>query len=188
MFKTTLASMALAITMATGSMAANYTIDTEGAHASINFQTSHLGISVLNGRFDTFTGSFEYDAENPEASSVSVVIDTTSVNSNHGQRDNHLKSGDFLSVGEFPTATFISTGISVSGDKTGIITGDFTLRGVTKSIALETEFLAEGKDPWGGYRAGFSGTTSINLGDFGMGGVIGNADIAITLHVEGIRQ
>jgi polyisoprenoid-binding protein YceI len=188
MIKTTLASMALAMTLTTGAMAADYTIDTEGGHASINFQTLHLGFSVLNGRFDTFSGSFTFDAENPAASTVSVEIDTASVNSNHGQRDNHLKSGDFLNVGAFPTASFVSTGVAVTGDKTGVITGDFTLRGVTKSIELETEFLAEGKDPWGGFRNGFTGTTSINLGDFGMGGVIGNSDIAITLHVEGIRQ
>lgn len=87
-----------------------------------------------------------------------------------------------------PTASFVSTGIEKTGDNTAIITGDFTLRGVTKSVSLDTTFVGEGKDPWGGYRAGFSGETTITLSDFGMDGVIGNADVVLSIVAEGVCQ
>lgn len=188
MFMKTLTTTVLALTMATTAFADNYKIDVDGAHASINFETKHIGISILNGRFDKFDGNFEFDAADPSTGTVSVNIDMQSVNSNHGKRDNHLRSADFFDVSNFPNATFVSTGIELTDGKTGVITGDLTIRGVTKSVAINAEFLAEGDDPWGGYRAGFSGRTTISLGDYGMGGVIGNANIDIILHVEGIRQ
>ncbi len=188
MFKKTLMTAALALTLGTSAYAANYKIDVAGAHASINFEASHLGYSILTGRFDTFDGSFEFDAENPEAGTVSVEIDLDSVNSNHAERDNHLRSGDFLDAASNPKATFTSTGINVTGDKTAVITGDLTIRGETKSVDLDTVFIGEGKDPWGGYRAGFTGHTTIQLADFGMDGVIGNAPIKLIIQVEGVRQ
>lgn len=188
MFKEILLPAALALTLGTGAFAESYIIDTEGAHASVNFKVSHLGYSFVMGRFDSFSGSFEFDATNPEAGSVSVEIAVDSVNSNHAARDNHLRSPDFLDAANNPTASFVSTGIKQTGDNTAVITGDLSLNGITKSIALDTVFIGEGKDPWGGYRAGFSGTVTINLGDYGMGGVIGPADVALTIIAEGIRQ
>lgn len=188
MLKNILIAGSAIIAMSTAAHAEKYMIDTEGAHASIGFETLHLGYSVLAGRFDTFSGSFDYDKANPAAASVNVTIDTSSVNSNHGARDNHLRSDDFLDAANHPKATFTSTGVAVTGDKTATITGDFTLRGVTKSIALDAEFIGEGKDPWGGYRAGFKGSTTIMLGDYGMDGMLGNAPVTIKLFVEGIKQ
>jgi len=188
MFKKTLVTATAMIALGATAFADTYAIDTEGAHASISFETSHLGYSVLTGRFDTFGGTFDYDKANPSAGSVNVTIDANSINSNHGARDNHLRSADFLDVANHPSASFVSTGIEVKDDKTATITGDFTLRGVTKSVALDAEFIGEGKDPWGGYRAGFKGTTTIFLGDYGMDGMLGNAPVEITLHVEGIKQ
>ena len=188
MFKNTLIATALALTLGTAANAASYKIDTEGAHAAINFEASHLGYSFVTGRFDTFTGNIEFDAADAAAGSVSVDIDVTSVNSNHGKRDNHLRSADFFETDKHPKASFVSTGIEVTGDKTAVITGDLTIKGITKSVAMDTTFIGEGKDPWGGYRAGFVGTTSIQLKDFGMDGVIGDTEIKLTLHAEGIRQ
>lgn len=188
MFKKLLITSTLALTLGTGAFAESYKIDTEGAHASINFSVSHLGYSFVTGRFDTFTGGFEFDATKPEAGSVNVEISTESVNSNHGARDNHIRSADFLDAANNPTASFVSTGIKITGDKTAVVTGDFTLRGTTKSVDLDAVFIGEGKDPWGGYRAGFTATTTINLGDYGMGGVIGPADVELSLVAEGIRQ
>lgn len=175
---------------ATTASAADYAIDTGGAHASINFRVNHLGYSWTLGRFDTFGGSFSFDAADPAAGKVEVTIDTTSVNSNHAERDNHLRSGDFLDVANFPEASFVSTGIEVTGDDTAKITGDLTFLGTTKEIVIDAKFIGEGSDPWGGYRAGFEGTTEFAMKDFGVKMDLGPASqmVELELHVEGIRQ
>lgn len=177
--------------MSLPALADSYEIDTKGAHASINFTVSHLGYSWLTGRFDNFSGSFTYDPKKPEASTVSVTIDTTSVNTNHAERDKHLRSGDFLNVEEFPKATFVSKKIVLDddGDEFDII-GDLTLNGVTKSITIEVDKIGEGKDPWGGYRAGFSGETEIRMKDFNIKMDLGPASqvVKLQLEVEGIKQ
>lgn len=174
------------------SVAADYAIDTKGAHASINFAVKHLGYSVLTGRFDTFSGDFSYDPAKPEASAINVTIDTSSVNSNHAERDKHLRSGDFLNVEKFPQATFVSKKIVVKGDDKNEfdVVGDLTLNGVTKSITIDVEKIGEGKDPWGGYRAGFSGETEINMRDFNIKMDLGPASqtVKLSLNVEGIKK
>lgn len=174
--------------------AADYVIDTKGAHASINFAVKHLGYSVLTGRFDKFEGEFSYDPANIEASKVSVTIDTSSVNSNHAERDKHLRSGDFLTVDKFPKATFVSTKVIIdkaNKDEFDIV-GDLTLNGVTKSVTLDVKKVGEGKDPWNpnGYRAGFSGETEINMRDFNIKMDLGPASqtVKLELEVEGIRK
>lgn len=184
----TLLAASVALTLGTATYAEAYKIDSEGAHASINFETSHLGYSFVTGRFDTFSGNIEYDAANIGSGSVAVEIDLGSVNTNHAKRDNHLRSGDFFDTANHATGSFVSTGIKVTGDKTAVITGDLTLRGITNSVDLDARFIGEGDDPWGGYRVGFTGATMIQLKDYDMGGVIGDAAIKITVHAEGIRQ
>lgn len=171
-------------------MAADYEIDTKGAHASINFRIPHLGFSWLTGRFDTFTGSFSYDPENPAAAKISVDIDTASVNSNHAERDKHLRSADFLDVAKFPKATFVSKKITLDGEGKAKIVGDFTLRGVTKEIMIDATVVGGGEDPWGGYRQGFAGTTKFALADYGIMKELGPAskEVELDLHVEGIRK
>ena len=172
-------------------MADTYLIDTKGAHASINFAIKHLGYSVLTGRFDTFSGEFSYDPAKPEASTVNVSIDTGSVNSNHAERDKHLRSDDFLNVEKFPKATFVSKKIVLGDDKDEFdIVGDLTLNGVTKSVTIEVDKIGEGKDPWGGYRAGFSGETTITLKDFNVKMDLGPASqtVQLELEVEGIKK
>jgi polyisoprenoid-binding protein YceI len=172
-------------------LADTYVIDTKGAHASINFAIKHLGYSVLTGRFDTFSGEFTYDPAKPEASTVNVSIDTGSVNSNHAERDKHLRSDDFLNVEKFPKATFVSKKIVLDDDKDEFdIVGDLTLNGVTKSITIEVDKIGEGKDPWGGYRAGFSGETEITLKDFNVKMDLGPASqtVKLELEVEGIKK
>lgn len=172
-------------------LADNYTIDTKGAHASINFAIKHLGYSVLTGRFDTFAGDFSYDPAKPEASTINVTIDTNSVNSNHAERDKHLRSKDFLNVEKFPKATFVSKKVVVGKDKeTFDLVGDFTLNGVTKSITIATKKVGEGKDPWGGYRAGFEGTTELKLKDFNITFDLGPASetVKLSLNVEGVKK
>jgi len=170
--------------------AADYVVDTKGAHASINFRVKHLGYSWLTGRFDTFSGEFSFDPAKPEAAKISIEIDTASVNSNHAKRDKHLRSADFLDVDKFPKATFLSTSAQKTGDNKGVVKGNLTLHGVTKEIAIDVEYIGGGKDPWGGYREGFAGTVSFPMADFGIDYDLGPASriVELDLHVEGKRK
>ncbi|MCW7555412.1 YceI family protein [Endozoicomonas gorgoniicola] len=165
-----------------------YLIDTKGAHAFINFKVSHLGYSWVHGNFTDFSGSFKFDPAKPEASSIKVNINTNSVNSSHAERDKHLRGKKFLNTSQFPEASFVSTRIESDDGQNARIYGDFTLKGVTKKIVIEAVKVGEGRDPWGGYRAGFSGTTQLSMADFDMNLGPASADIHITLEVEGIRQ
>jgi polyisoprenoid-binding protein YceI len=168
-----------------------YAFDKKGAHQFVMFKISHLGYSWLYGRFNDFDGEFVYDAESPENSSVSVSLETGSVDSNHAERDKHLRSDDFLNVGEFPEATFSSTRIEMDGDGEADIIGDLTLNGVTKEITLDAEMLGHGEDPWGGYRMGFEAEFEFNLDDFGISyEKLGEASrsVEMIISVEGIRQ
>ncbi len=185
----TLSSLGLASVPA---LAADYVIDTKGAHASIHFEIQHLGYSWLLGRFNDFEGTFSYDPEDVAASKVNVTIDPASVDSNHAERDKHLRGSDFLHVEKYPEAKFVSTGVTNiedDGEEFDIV-GDLTLHGVTKEITIEVEKVGEGKDPWGGYRAGFEGSTEIRLKDFGIDYDLGPASevVELELHVEGVRQ
>ena len=188
--KLVLSSAFLAATLMPTANAADYLIDTKGAHASINFKVQHLGYSWLTGRFDKFNGSFSYDASNISASKIEVNIDTSSVNSNHAERDKHLKSDDLLDVSAFSNAKFTSTEVTDKGDGKLAITGQLSLHGVTKTITIDAKTIGEGKDPWGGYRIGFSGTTTIALTDFAIKMNLGPASnmVELTLHIEGIKQ
>lgn len=185
----TLSSLGLASVPA---LAADYVIDTKGAHASIHFEIQHLGYSWLLGRFNDFEGTFSYDPEDVAASKVNVTIDPASVDSNHAERDKHLRGSDFLHVEKYPEAKFVSTGVTNiedDGEEFDLV-GDLTLHGVTKEITIEVEKVGEGKDPWGGYRAGFEGSTEIRLKDFGIDYDLGPASevVELELHVEGVRQ
>ncbi|BDX05273.1 YceI family protein [Planctobacterium marinum] len=186
--KKTLAAVVLTAMLSPLANAADYVIDTKGAHAFINFKTSHLGYSWLTGRFNDFEGTFSYDAEKPESAKITVTIDTASIDSNHAERDKHLRSDDFLNVKDFPKAKFVSTKITDKGDGQLEVAGDFTLHGTTKSITIDAEKIGEGDDPWGGYRAGFAGTTEIRMADYGMKEILGPTTVMLELHVEGIRQ
>ena len=175
----------------TGSaIAADYKIDKEGQHAFVNFRIQHLGYSWLYGTFKDFDGSFTFDEKNPAADKVNVTINTNSVDTNHAERDKHLRSADFLNVSKHPTATFESTAVKSTGEGSADITGNLTLNGVTKPVVIAAKFIGEGKDPWGGYRAGFEGSTTLRLKDFDIQRDLGPAsqDVQLTISVEGVRQ
>lgn len=171
-------------------MAADYKIDKEGQHAFVNFKISHLGYSWLYGTFNDFDGSFSFDAAKPEASKVKVELNTASVDSNHAERDKHLRSADFLNVAKHPTATFESTSVKSTGEGSADITGNLTLNGVTKPVVIAARFIGEGQDPWGGYRAGFEGSTKLKLKDFDIQKDLGPAsqEVELIISVEGVRQ
>jgi polyisoprenoid-binding protein YceI len=186
MKKTLLAAALIASSFLSTAHAADYSVDTAGAHASINFKIQHIGFSWLTGRFNKFDGSFSYDENNIAASKIVINIDTTSVDTNHAKRDKHIRTGDFLDTNKFATAKFVSTKVEDRGNGALTITGDLTLHGVTKSLILDANKVGEGKDPWGGYRIGFSATTKITMKDFGIESNFG--DISFDLNIEGIRK
>lgn len=191
MLKKTLAALALGSALiGTQAMAADYVIDKQGQHAFVNFKISHLGYSWLYGTFKDFDGKFSFDAAKPEASKVNVTLKTASVDTNHAERDKHIRSADFLNVSEHDTATFESTSVKSTGEGTADVTGNLTLNGVTKPVVIAAKFIGEGKDPWGGYRAGFEGTTTIKMKDFGIDMDLGPASqtVELIISIEGIRQ
>jgi len=188
-----LAAAALVIAAAMPAQAMeNYVIDTKGQHAFIQFKVKHLGYSWLLGNFNSFSGSFTFDAEKPSTNSASVNIDVNSVFTNHAERDKHLRSADFFDVAKYPTASFVSTGYEDKGNGHGILKGKLTLRGVSKEIAIDVHQIGTGNDPWGGYRRGFEGTTTLHLSDYNMpyaaklGPVAENVELYLS--IEGIRQ
>lgn len=168
--------------------AAEYKIDP--THSFIEFKTIHLGFSWLSGRFNNIDGTMTYDpAAGAEAQKIELTIDTASLDTNHAERDKHLRSADFFDVENHPTATFVSTGFE--GDENGgTLSGDLTLLGVTKPISFEITKIGEGEDPWGGYRAGFEGSYTLTRKDFGMSYNLGPAaeDVVIDLMIEAIKQ
>ncbi|GFM87379.1 UPF0312 protein [Pseudomonas cichorii] len=191
MLKKSLAALALgtALLSAGQAMAADYVIDKEGQHAFIDFKISHLGYSFIHGTFKDWDGTFSFDAAKPEASKIAVELKTASLFTNHAERDKHILSKDFLDAGKYPEAKFVSTSVKSTGAKTADVTGDLTLHGVTKPIVIKATFNGEGKDPWGGYRAGFNGTSTLNLNDFGIKGpgpTSQTLDLDITL--EGVQK
>jgi polyisoprenoid-binding protein YceI len=188
----TIAALTLITALLSPAIAAEekYVIDTEGAHAFIQFRIKHLGYSWLYGRFNDFAGTFTYDEADPSTSRVEVVIKTASIDSNHAERDKHLRGKDFLDVEKYPQATFKSNSYKETGFNKAKLTGELTLHGVTKPVTIDVDRIGNGPDPWGGYRRGFEGRTRIKLADFGIVKNLGPAsrELELTLSVEGIRQ
>lgn len=181
---------ACALFLSAQAKADNYAIDVKGAHAFIQFKIKHLGYSWLIGRFNKFDGVFTYDEKNPSASKISVNIDTASIDSNHAERDKHLRGKDFLDVQKFPAARFETTSFKQNANGTATLTGNLTLRGVTRPITIDVKHVGAGPDPWGGYRRGFEGTTKFALKDYGISYDLGPAsrEVEMFLAIEGIRE
>ncbi|WP_295444579.1 YceI family protein [uncultured Thiodictyon sp.] len=165
-----------------------YAIDAAGGHASINFRIRHLNFGWVYGRFNTFSGTFTYDTEAAKNSSIELLIQTASVDSNQAERDKHLRNKDFLNVDKFPTATFKSTAYK-EGLGSSELAGDLTLNGITKPISFQVEQLGNGPDPWGKYRRAFLGTAAIPLKEFGISDFGPTArNVELTFVIEGVRQ
>ena len=191
MLKKTLLTLSAASLLGTSLLAsaADYKFDKEGQHAFVQFRIQHLGYSWLYGTFKDFDGTFTFDEANPAADKVNVTLNTASLDTNHAERDKHIRSADFLNTAKFPQATFASTAVKKEGKEYNI-TGDLTLNGVTKPITLDARLLGEGKDPWGGYRAGFEANGEIVLKDFNITKDLGPASqkAELIISVEGVRQ
>ena len=172
------------------SQAADYKIDIKGQHAFIQFRVQHLGYSWLYGNFNKFSGDFSFDKNSPKNAKVNVVINMASVDTNHAERDKHLRSSDFFDVNKYPEMKYVSTHFSPTGKTTGALYGNLTLHGVTKPVTVNLTHMGEGKDPWGGYRSGFSGLAEINRSDFGIDKNLGPASekVEIILSIEGVKK
>lgn len=163
-------------------------------HSEVSFTVRHMGISKVKGRFTDFSGSI-VTATQPEDSSVSAVVQVASVNTNNQDRDAHLRSGDFFLVDEYPEFSFQSTSITLEDADSGIITGELTLRGVTKEVSFNLELGAFATDAYGNERLGLSAKTTIDRSDYGMefnaaveatGALIVSNKVAIELEISAV--
>jgi polyisoprenoid-binding protein YceI len=175
-------------------LSGEYEIDT--AHSRFGFVARHAMVTKVRGHFADFSGTIHADGSNPSASKVELSIAVTSVDTASEQRDAHLRTNDFFDAETYPTITFTSTAIEPTGDTTFNVTGDLTIRGVTRPVTLEVEFTGAAKDPWGGERIGFEGSTVINRKDFGVnfnatleaGGVLVSEKVTIELDIEAVKK
>lgn len=161
------------------------------AHTQILFFVSHLGFSMSQGEFLDYDGAIMFDDQHPEKSSVDVTIQTSSIDMDDEKWDEHMKSKDFFDVENFPTMTFKSTSVELSGDKVANIVGDLTILGVTKPVTLATTYNKSDIHPYSGkFVSGFSATTNVKRSDFGMTyGLPGvGDDIEIRIEVEAMRK
>ncbi|PTL80528.1 YceI family protein [Vitiosangium sp. GDMCC 1.1324] len=164
-------------------------------HSGIHFTVRHMVISKVRGSFRRFSGTVSLDEQNPAVSSVSARIETASIDTGVEQRDGHLRSPDFFDAEKFPTISFQSTKVEKSGDNGLRVTGNLTIRDVTREVVLETEQLGIGKDPWGNTKAAFEAKTSIDRRDFGLqwnqaletGGVLVGEKIEIALEIQAVK-
>ena len=143
-----------------------YTLDP--AHSRIGFVARHAMVTKVRGAFNEFEGTATLDGANPAGSSAQVTINTASIDTRNAQRDEHLRSNDFLSMDEYPQITFSSTGARQVDDSTFELTGDLTIKGVTNPITIPFSFEGAAKDPFGNLRVGFEGAVTINRKDYGI--------------------
>lgn len=188
MFTMKLSLCTLTLLFTVGANAASQSFKLDPEHTFAVFRVNHLGYSTMIGRFDTVSGELGLDQDNLEGSTVNVVIDTTSVNTNHQKRDDHLRSPDFFNSAEFPEMSFTSKEVKKTGEGTLQITGDFTLLGVTKPVTLEATFNDVKPHPLPQYNnvlvAGFSARTSVKRSDFGMSYALGGVGDEIDIWLE----
>jgi polyisoprenoid-binding protein YceI len=165
------------------------------AHSEVFFQVRHL-VTKVRGRFSDFEGTIDYNEVSPETSSVNFSIKTASIDTNVGDRDTHLRSGDFFAAEQHPTLTFKSKKITKKGGESFDVLGDLTVRGTTKEVTLPVSFLGNATDPWGGKRIGFEAETTLNRKDFGLnwnaaletGGFLVGDDVKVTLSIQAVAQ
>ncbi len=167
------------------------------AHSSAHFTIRHMMITNVRGSFSGVTGTIEYDPSNPADFSLEATVDATTINTNDPARDGHVKGADFLDVEKFPTITFHSKKVEVTGEAEHKVSGELTIHGVTKEVTLMVDGpTSEAKDPWGNFRVGAAASTKIKRSDFGLtwsaaletGGVLLGDDLKIDLDVSLIKQ
>lgn len=168
----------------------------DSVHSIAEFAAKHMMVSTVKGRFRTLEGTIHIDEANPINSSVTASIETASIDTGDERRDGHLRSDDFFNAERFPKITFQSTKVEKVDEEHWKITGDLTIRDVTKPVVLDTEFEGQIKDAYGKQRAAFSAETTINRKEFGLnwngvleaGGVVVGDRIRVMLNIAAVRQ
>jgi len=171
-----------------------YTLDV--AHSRLGFVARHAMVTKVRGAFNAFEGATTIDGENPSNSSVEITIDVNSIDTRNEQRDGHLRTNDFFDIANHPQITFKSTGIEHDGGNEFSVTGDLTIKGVTKSVTFPLEFTGAVKDPWGNDRIGFEGSTTLNRTDYGVnfnaaleaGGVLVSEKITLEFELAAVKN
>lgn len=193
MIRKLITAFIVVVVVATISHAAEWKVDK--AHSSVGFSVTHMVISKVTGKFEDFDGKVNWDGKYLEDGSVEFSVDVASVDTDNEKRDNHLKSDDFFDAEKYPEMTFKSNKITADGNSFSM-TGDLTIRDVTREVTFACEFLGTVKDPWGNTRAGFSAITTINRQDFNVhwskvietGGLVVSNEVEIQLNLEFIEQ
>ncbi len=165
-------------------------------HSQVTFSAKHMGIFTVRGQFEQFDIDLDFNKEAPEKSSVVARLAANSINTSNGQRDGHLMSPDFLNADTYPELVFKSTKVELTGEKTGKIYGELTIRDQTRPVVLEGHFTDEVKTPWGTVSAGFVATTKIDRTEWGLtwnqaletGGLLVGNEITVSLELEAIRE
>ncbi|HEX8694114.1 MAG TPA: YceI family protein [Longimicrobium sp.] len=170
----------------------------DAAHTLVEFSAKHMMITTVKGRLNDVKGTLVIDEQNPDGSSAEVEIGAASLTTGVDQRDAHLRSADFLDVESFPAITFRSRRVEGAAGAPGDtfrVTGDLTIRGVTREVVLEATYEGRGRDPWGGERVSFGATTKVDRRDFGLtwnqaletGGILVGNEIKISLEVQAVK-
>lgn len=171
-----------------------WAIDT--AHSSVEFSVRHMMIAKVKGSFDIFSASIEADPTDLTTADIEFNVDVASINTRNSDRDAHLRSADFFDAENYPSLTFKSTKIVKKDDDEYEVTGDLTIRGVTRQESFTVTFEGQGKDPWGNEKVGFSAEGKINRSDYGLtwnaaletGGVLIGDQIKISLSIEAAKE
>jgi len=164
----------------------------DSAHTTASFMVKHMMITTVRGTFDNISGTLTWDPANRAEAAVEAQIEAATVNTGMPDRDNHLRSADFFNVAEHPHITFRSTGFTLRDENSGVLVGDLTIAGVTRSVELTVSFDGQGVNPWGMHVVGFTAETKINREDFGLvwnqaleaGGVLVSKEVRIALDVQ----
>lgn len=168
----------------------------DGSHSAVEFAVKHMMVSRTKGRFAKFDGHVELDEQNLANSSVAVVIDVASIDTNDEKRDEHLRGADFFDIENYPKITFTSTKVTARGGDTFEVVGDLTIKDVTQPVVMKVEAQGAGTSPWGQQVAGYEASTSVNRKDFGLtwnvaletGGFLVGDEIKIALEIELVKQ
>jgi polyisoprenoid-binding protein YceI len=172
------------------------TWDIDPTHTRIGFAVRHAMVATVRGNFAVFSGVLHLDHAEPGKSSAEVEIDAASINTGNQQRDDHLRSPDFLDVANYPTITFQSTSAEVKGGDEYLLHGDLTIKGVSKPVSVEFEKTGTSVDPWGGHRVGFEGRTKVNRKEWGLsfnaaletGGVLISEKVTLEFDIAAVRR
>jgi polyisoprenoid-binding protein YceI len=181
-------------TVAPATITGSYTIDP--THSRIGFVARHAMVTKVRGSFNEFTGSGYFDAEDPSASKAELVIQAASIDTRNADRDGHLRSNDFFDMETYPEIRFATTSVERVDDANYRVTGDLTIKDVTKSVTVDFEYTGAATDPFGNQRVGFEGSTTVNRKDWGVnwnaaldaGGVLVSEKVTLEFEVSAVRD